>query len=297
MSPSSAIDPEPSAAHLTRFDVTTPVFVAATPIGKVWRVTRADGSFAALKVYKDGDMKDERAGFDLQKAWAGQGAAQLYDVTQNAALLEWLDGPSLGDMVRDGQDAEATRALGDVAVKLHASSPVLNASLPTLADEFQTLLNATPLITCPPDIRALISQAQTITANLLQSQTDIRPLHRDLHHDNIKGSQRGFLAFDAKGVIGERAYELANAFRNPVAAEACYCDPIVIQKRLAHWSLTFDVPSKRLLSWAVAHVGLSLAWQCDGRFTDQILSKDAAGCTFLAEALSHLRMIPTPAQP
>lgn len=41
----------------------------------------------------------------------------------DALLMEWCDGPSLGDLVRAGQDEEATEVLCDVIQTLHAASP------------------------------------------------------------------------------------------------------------------------------------------------------------------------------
>jgi streptomycin 6-kinase len=118
----------------------------------------------------------------------------------------------------------------------------------------------------------------------LTTQTDIRPLHGDLHHDNIKGSPRGYLAFDAKGILGERCYDFANALRNPIGAEAHYRQPEVIKRRVSAWAQCFGVPENRLLQWAAAHSALSLAWSNTGVFADEPRDDIALIDTFLTMA-------------
>ena len=256
----------PQSSLLAQLSVTATDVVIETPIAHIWKVLRSDGTPAALKVYKDGDMQDEAPGFALLAAWDGNGAARLYDQVAGAVLLEWLNGPSLGDMVRDGNDIAATTILGEVAAKLHATTPSLTVELPRLEDDFAALHAATFADDCPAQTKHTIQTAQVLAISLIATQTDLRPLHRDLHHDNIKGSPRGNLAFDAKGIIGERTYELANAFRNPIGAEALYSDPQVIMRRLGMWSQTFDVPAKRLLECAAVHSAMSLLWTHNGVF-------------------------------
>jgi len=279
--------PAPHAAILKRFNCTAPVFVTQTPIATIWRVTRGCGGDAALKVYTDGNMHDEAPGFALQAAWGGKGAAYLYDQTEGAVLLEWLSGPSLGDMVRAGDEAAATQHLGRVAMALH-ETPV-SLDLPPLADEFAALLTAGCAADCPDEVRHIVGQAQAFARTLLNTQTDPRPLHRDLHHDNIKGSARGFLAFDVKGCIGDRTYELANAFRNPIGCDAVFSDPRVIANRLDTWSQAFAVDRKRLLSWAFAHIGLSNAWANGGRFDADSLTQNPGGFAFARQASELLK--------
>ena len=45
---------------------------------------------------------------------------------------------------------------------------------------------------------------------------EVRPLHGDLHHENIMHGPRGWLAIDPKGVLGDPAFDAANWFYNPL---------------------------------------------------------------------------------
>ena len=65
--------PEPTLDQdlMTRLGIERPHHVTQTPIASIWRVTRADGSYAALKCYFQDDLQDEAPGFDLLKAQNG----------------------------------------------------------------------------------------------------------------------------------------------------------------------------------------------------------------------------------
>ena len=58
-------------------------------------------------------------------------------------------------------------------------------------------------------------RAAAVAKQLLANPRDIRALHGDIHHYNIRQSRRGWLAFDPKGLVGERTYDCANTLCNP----------------------------------------------------------------------------------
>lgn len=274
-------DPEPDLLAL--FQVSAPRFVDRTGIATIWKVRRGNGQPAALKVYHGRDMRNEAAGFDLLEAWNGRSAARLFGRSGNAALIEWLDGDALGDLTRAGRDDEANVHLVDVANRLHAVPVPAPAGLPRLADWFSGLFGLQVSDTCRARTQRDIARAQKLARNLLAAERDIVALHGDLHHDNIRLGERGYCAFDAKGVLGERAYELANAFRNPKGAEDLVRDPSRIAAMAALWSDKFNVGQQRLLAWAAAKCALSIAWRCNGtlehdpEFDLLALLVDAAG--------------------
>lgn len=233
---------------MTRLGIESPHHITQTPIASIWRVTRADGSYAALKCYFKDDLKDEAPGFDLLAAQNGIGAAKIYARSNAAILMEWLDGPLLGDLTRAGKDEKASQRLLETALTLH-HAPVKNIpSLDPLPRRFRALLDAKFAADCPDGIRAAVRKACKLAEDLLADQQDIRPLHGDLHHDNIKAGDRGYLAFDAKGVLGERTFELANAFQNPLGSEAFSHRPEIILRRAQIWSAGLKVSKPRLLS-------------------------------------------------
>jgi streptomycin 6-kinase len=249
---------KPPATVLRRYGLSDPVHVAETTIANVWKVERDGSTPAALKVYKNNDPKGEETGFRLMQALNARGGAKIYHFDHSVAVLEWLDGPSLGELSRNNRDDAASTELIRVADLMHAAQPVV--SLPTLRNNFDTLMTVKIDTAWPARTKHDIATARQIAGQLLETQTNMRALHGDLHHDNIKESSRGYLAFDAKGVFGDRAYELANAFQNPVGAPDLVADPARALRLARVWGQHWQIPPKRLLSWAAAHCALSITW-------------------------------------
>jgi streptomycin 6-kinase len=235
---------------LTRWRLFDPALVAETPTSTVWKVRQPDGQPAALKLLRPGEIEEAR-GADYLQALGGLGAVQVLARDGNAILMEWCDGPSLGDLVREGQDTEATEIICDTIQRLHAA-PVDPAGLEPLAGRFSPL-------TAYPQTKDLALAAE-LAVRLLASTGPTGALHGDLHHDNILFSARGWLAIDPKGVHGDPAYELANTFRNPDGAK----DLIFHQDRIARLADRFaqrlHQPRHRLLGWAAARCALSILW-------------------------------------
>ncbi|MDE4173526.1 aminoglycoside phosphotransferase family protein [Phaeobacter sp. PT47_59] len=258
---------EPPAQLLAQFEVSDPVPLAQTAIAKLWRVTRADGQPAVLKVYGAGGMGSEAQGFRFLAASPPDHAAQVYATRPDAALIEWLEGPSLGDMARARHDLQAAEELLRVASGLHRGAAQPTEGYPLLTDRFAALFDLGLAEGCDPQLRAAMARARSMARELLSSQVDLRPLHGDLHHDNIRKARRGYCAFDAKGLVGERSYELANAFRHPKGCEDLIREPRRILALADLWSAGFGVDRLRLLQWAAAKCALSIAWRSQGRLS------------------------------
>lgn len=253
---------------MSEIPVCSPVFVTETAIANIWKVQTGEDRFAALKIYKEHGMGNEACGFHYLKALNGVGAVRVYWFNQNTALTEWLDGPSLGDLTRNGQDEIAGVELVAVANLLHANPPVISADFPRLGHLFNALFQLTFAADCAEETRRDLLRCKQLARGLIDAQQDIRPLHGDLHHDNIQLGTRGYCAFDAKGVVGERTFELANAFRNPKGADSIVCDPARILRLADLWSRSFDVDQNRLLQWASVKCALSMAWRSGPVFAD-----------------------------
>lgn len=258
-------EPRPPSELLSEFGVTPVSFVEETGIAIIWKVRRSNGEFAALKSYKRPNMGNEGAGFDFLLSLDGKASALVFQQTKTCALIEWLDGPSLGDLSRNGEDERASAELVEVANKIHASHQSLD--LPKLDTWFQALFSVEFAPDCPEAARQNILLCQDIARRLLSDQQHIRPLHGDLHHDNVRLGARGYCAFDAKGLLGERGYELANAFRNPKGVPELLRAPERIRYLRQHWSKQFRIDPNRLMQWVVAKAALSIAWRSSGKIS------------------------------
>jgi streptomycin 6-kinase len=215
-------------------------------------VLTAAGERAMLKV---ASHPEEVAGGALMAWWGGLGAASVLAREDYAILLERLEGPrGLAALARQGEDDAATRILCEAAAGLHA--PRSTPPPPTLVPLdiwFRALWPA------EATYGGAFATAAAVARELLDDPRDPVVLHGDLHHDNVlDGGARGWLAIDPKGLIGERAFEFANLFRNPDAALALA--PGRMGRQAGIVAQVAGVERPRLLRWILAYAGLGAAW-------------------------------------
>lgn len=210
---------------------------------------------AILKVAR---TPDEEAGYRLMVWWNGHGAAGILASTAGALLMERASGTgNLAQMAWAGQDDEACRILCNAATRLHLprSSPL--PDLHPLEEWFQ------PLFRLAPDHAALAPAAGT-ARQLLAAPQAIGSLHGDLHHENVLDfGERGWLAIDPHGLLGERTFDYANIFTNPDLGDPgrpLATLPGRLEARLGIVVAATGLQPERLLRWIVAWTGLSAAW-------------------------------------
>ena len=107
----------------------------------------------------------------------------------------------------------------------------------------------------------MLDRARGLQRDLLSMQQPTRLLHGDLHHDNVVlDAARGWLAIDPKGVIGEPAYEVGAALRNPAGDPRWFAVPSILDRRARIFAerLGLDVP--RILAWGYAQAVLAAVW-------------------------------------
>ncbi len=98
-----------------------------------------------------------------------------------------------------------------------------------------------------------------LAERLLADPREVRVLHGDLHHRNIRQSSRGWLAFDPKGVVGERTYDCANTLCNPPISGIVHNEArLLTNAAILADALGLDL--SRLLAFTYAYACLSASW-------------------------------------
>ncbi len=251
------------AQLVERWGVQSSELIADTRTSFVHRVLRRDGSRAIAKQLKPEGLH-ELSGIDFLNWRQGHGSVRLLDRQDAACLLEDAGVLVLKDYrLRHGEDA-ASRIILSVVSELHSMSVnVPPNSLVPLRRHFQSLFQRAPRED-DANLSAALSYSASIADKLLSSQTDIRPLHGDLHHENIvSGSQRGWLAIDPQGLFGDPAYDVANVFGNPDGAFAEIIDPRRITHLLDLFAPSIGCDREKILRYAIAHAGLSICWSLE----------------------------------
>lgn len=217
--------------------------------------TRGDAP-VVIKIAKRRD--DEwRAGATL-RGFSGTSVIGVLESTDGAILLPRLaPGTSLVTVCRE-DDEKATAILIDV-IRTLSPAPHM-AGIPVVQDwavSFDRYLHGSNT-TIPRD---LVAEAQRIYLNLCATQRDVHLLHGDLHHDNVLyDSTRGWVAVDPKGVLGELAFEVGAALRNPIEMPEVFTDPSIIDARVRVFSEALSLDRSRVVGWAIAQAVLAAIW-------------------------------------
>lgn len=250
---------------MIRWSLTKSTPVAETATSWIFRVEQNGRNFAALKILKPDNAFEERRGSMLLNWYGGEGAATVFDTHGDTIFMEWLDGGTLGEPARAGKDDEATIAIATLVANLHRPRADAPEILQPLRERFQNLFD-TDVRVWPHTARDLYARASGIAFKLFDRPSAQIPLHGDLHHDNILSSDRGWLAIDPKGLVGDPAYETANVFINPERGIQIAADPRRIAARGDILAERLNYPRKRILGWAAAHAALSACWDlADGK--------------------------------
>ncbi|MBO9619508.1 MAG: hypothetical protein J7539_10775 [Niabella sp.] len=222
-------------------------FSYASLLQPVWY----NGQKALLKISLE---EEEQFGGLLMQWWQGHGAARVLRYSGEALLLEWIDeGRSLRQMAENGADDEATRIICRTAKILHAPHSEPLPQLIDLNDWFYELFHA------HEKYGDRFAASAQIAGHLLQSATDKKVLHGDLHHDNILySSKRGWLAIDPKRLYGEAGFDYANLFCNPTTAIALAPGRLVQQLNIVCSEVS--ITKQRMLQWITAWTALSALW-------------------------------------
>jgi streptomycin 6-kinase len=203
------------------------------------------------------------AGAALQH-FDGHGAIRVLEHDPSGGLLleRAQPGYALTKLVLEGEDDQATVVLCDVVRALHRREPP-DGGFRVVEDWGRGFKRYRKMgqTTIPV---GLLDRASELFADLAASQAARRLLHDDLHHDNILfDANRGWLATDPKGVLGEPAYEIGAALRNPTEDPNWFARPSIIDRRVRIVSDSLGLDRQRVLGWAFAQAVLSAVWSLE----------------------------------
>lgn len=248
--------------YLTAWDLSDPQPLAQTPTSHLYTVTW-EGETVVLKLLTRYGW-EERRGAAALRHYGGRGAVRLHRSEPDAQLLEYADGDELVALVERGDDEEATRVVAGVLAQLHGvtQEPPRDSLVP-LRDWFRELFRKAQSDRAA-GVESIYVRGADLAARLLADPRDERVLHGDVHHRNIRQSSRGWLAFDPKGILGERAYDCANTLCNPFRGQARHDELVHDETRLlanaAILADALEIDLPRVLEFTFAYSCLSASW-------------------------------------
>jgi streptomycin 6-kinase len=199
---------------------------------------------AILKLNPLGEPEAEHEP-DALEQWSGRGAVRLLarEDKRRALLIERC---RPGRQLWELPDGEATAIAADVLEQLWIPA----------ADPFRRLEDeaarwAAELPTRLVD-RKLVDRVVAFLREAGPTQRESMLLHQDFHGGNVLESARGWLAIDAKPLVGEREFDVASLIRDRRPATKAQ-----MERRLDYLVDRLSLDRERTRGWAIAH---ALAW-------------------------------------
>ena len=241
--------------YLSEWRLANPQLLTQTLTSHIYIVTH-DSETAILKLLAASEKEEQRGAAALHH-FDGRGAVRLLRYDEGAQLIEYAAGDELVTLVKRGEDEAATRIIAQVMKQLH-SIPLANARLDSLLglDRWFERLFDKAEADMQAGIKSIYTRSALLAKRLLADPRDVRVLHGDIHHYNIRQSSRGWIAFDPKGLYGERTYDCANTLCNPVMPELVHNETRLLTNA-AILAETLEIDLSRVLAFTYAYACLN----------------------------------------
>jgi streptomycin 6-kinase len=240
--------------YLSAWSLSNPQFLTQTATSHIYTVIH-DTETVILKLLSPSETEEQRGAISL-RCFDGHGAVRLLHYDDGAQLIEYASGEELVTLVERGEDENATRIIAQVIQQLHGvPQNVPHDGLFTLNHWFGELFQKAEADR-KTDSKSIYVRAAAVAGKLLADPREVRVLHGDIHHYNIRQSSRGWLAFDPKGLVGERTYDFANSLCNPVMPELVHNETRLLNNAaILADALEIDLP--RVLAFTYAYACLN----------------------------------------
>jgi len=258
--------------YLDKWSLSDPQLLTTTASSHIYKV-RSDGEIVVLKLLTELGQADEASGAVALHIFNGRGAARLLRYDAQAQLIEYIDGEDLIPLVTRGDDVKATTIIAEVLHKLHSTSlgtMQTSANLISMKRWFRSLLTKASADEKSAS-SSIYRRAAAVAEALLMNPESECVLHGDIHHQNIRyHSQRGWLAFDPKGLYGERTFDAANTLCNPVDMPHLVCNETRLLQNVSILSDLLHIEVLRLFSFVFAYAALSASWSLEAGSDPQL---------------------------
>jgi len=201
----------------------------------------------------------------------GPPAVRLLRVEGDVLVLEHV---RPGTPAAARPDDEALDAITATLQALWVPVPP-GCGLPTVRQECAALDDEDAVRPLPA---AIVQAARGTLDQLLRDPAQDRVLHGDLHQQNLLWSEdRGWIAIDPHGVMGDPGYDVGPFLLNPWNADPA----ALLSHRLPLLAQRLDMPVHRVAGWGLVRAVLAEAWHVQD--TGQV----AGGALQVAEHLAR----------
>jgi streptomycin 6-kinase len=243
--------------YLTAWDLSNPRLLSQTMTSHIYTVMH-DSGIVVLKLLSSSEVDEQRGALAL-RYFDGRGAVRLLRYDDGAQLMEYASGDALITLVEHGEDEKATGIIAQVIEQIHSVPQDAPTDGMVMLDRWFEALFVRAAADRQAGIGSIFERGASLAEQLLADSQEIRVLHGDIHHYNIKHSPRGWLAFDPKGVVGERTYDCANTLCNPVMPELVHNETRLLNNA-AILADALALELGRILAFTYVYACLNASW-------------------------------------
>lgn len=253
----NTIDNKKLNHYLTAWKLSNPELLMQTMTSHIYTVTH-ESETVILKLLSPSEVDEQRGAVAL-RCFDGHGAVRLLRYDEGAHLMEYAAGDELVTLVERGEDEQATRIIAQVIQQIHGvPQNTSHDGLIPLEHWFEALFNKA-VSDRQMKIDSIYVRSASLAERLLVDPREVRVLHGDIHHRNIRQTSRGWLTFDPKGLVGERTYDCANTLCNPVMPELVHNETrLLTNASILADTLALDL--SRVLAFTYAYACLNASW-------------------------------------
>jgi streptomycin 6-kinase len=240
--------------YLATWNLSNSQLLMQTHTSRIYTVTY-ETETVILKLLSPSEIDEQRGAVAL-RYFDGHGAVRLLHHDQGAQLMEYAAGDELVTLVERGEDERATRIIAQVTQQLHSVPQRIPRDGLLLLERWFDALFKKAASDRQAGIDSIYVRSASLARRLLVDQREVRVLHGDIHHRNIRKSSRGWLTFDPKGLIGERTFDCANTLCNPGMPELVHNETRLLTNA-AVLADTLALDLSRILAFTYAYACLN----------------------------------------
>ncbi|SHG61533.1 Aminoglycoside/hydroxyurea antibiotic resistance kinase [Cognatiyoonia sediminum] len=207
---------------------------------------------AALKVYRDLNAAGERSAASFYRKLPKGLGPTLYKTSplNRAILVEWLDGPNLGELRASGQEDEANVYLAQVTRALYRAKIQIPFRYLRLAKTMEQKLKVASSVTITDEFAKALDQVANLLNELNNTTQTEQVIHGDLHYENVILTSEGPKLFDPKVYRADPAAELSKGLLAGHADRPIEEFSDRITKRADALAPATDSQPERLIGWS-----------------------------------------------
>ena len=224
------------------------------------RIYKVDGpqGLSALKIYKHIGFSGEGAAIPFLRNLHPDFGVRIYRTStwRAAVLMEWLEGPTLAELVEKGERDLAIRNLSQAGANVQNTTFKLPFRYPKRGPKYRAVLTKAIKTLPPAQTPDALHRTRALLDYLILSTPEQKVIHGDLLFGNVILTEQGPKLIDPKGARNDPASEFAKALTPRDKTNVSGNLGNRLQSEATVMAEAIDVAPGRLIQWVAVSIAL-----------------------------------------